>query len=86
MGQGEGDHELTWRPGLPVFLSLPVPPPVSGGQDSPMSPHPSPTYERLQHTIAERMSMRPIDQPLMLKELLGHGLARQQPARARQRT
>jgi hypothetical protein len=36
-----------------------------------MPPHPSPTYERLRHTIAERMRMSPIDQPLMLMELLG---------------
>jgi hypothetical protein len=28
--------------------------------------HPSPTYERLRHYIAERMRMSPIDQPLML--------------------
>ena len=30
--------------------------------------HPSPTDERLRHTIAERMRMSPIDQPLMLME------------------
>jgi hypothetical protein len=48
--------------------------------------HPSPTYERLRQYIAERMRMNPLDQPLMLKELLGHAFARQQPARARQRT
>ena len=35
-------------------------------QDSSMPPHPSPTYERLRHTIAERMRMSPINQPLML--------------------
>jgi hypothetical protein len=45
-----------------------------------MPPHPSPTYERLRHTIAERMRMSHIDQPLMLMELLGRGFARQQPA------
>jgi hypothetical protein len=38
---------------------------------------PPPTYERLRHTIAERMRMSPIDQPLMLLELLGQGFARQ---------
>ena len=38
----------------------------------PMPPHPSPTDERLRETIAERMRMSPIDQPLMLMELLGH--------------
>jgi hypothetical protein len=32
----------------------------------PMPPHPSPTYERLRDTIAQRMRMSPIDQPLML--------------------
>ena len=42
-----------------------------------MPPRPSPTYERLRHTIAEHMRMSPIDQPLMLMELLGHGFARQ---------
>ena len=26
---GDGDRELSWRPGLPVFLSLQVPPPVT---------------------------------------------------------
>jgi len=31
-----------------------------------MPPHPSPTYERLRHTIAERIRMSPTDQPLML--------------------
>jgi len=36
-----------------------------------MPPHPSPTYERLRETIAKRMRMSPIDQPLMLMELLG---------------
>ena len=41
-----------------------------------MARHPPPTYERLRHTIAERMRMSPIDQPLMLMELLGHGFAR----------
>jgi hypothetical protein len=51
-----------------------------------MPPNPSPTYERLRHTIAQQMRISPIDQPLMLKELLGHAFARQQPARARQRT
>jgi len=32
----------------------------------PMPPHPSPTYERLRDTIAQRMRMSHIDQPLML--------------------
>ena len=36
-----------------------------------MPPPPSATYERLRHTIAKRMRMSPIDQPLMLMELLG---------------
>ncbi len=40
--------------------------------------HPSPTYVRLRHTIAERMRMSNIDQPLMLMELLG----RRRPAPA----
>ena len=38
---------------------------------SPMPPNPSPTYERLRHSIAERMRMSHIYQPLMLMELLG---------------
>ncbi len=36
-----------------------------------MPPHPSSTYERLRHYIAERMRMSHIYQPLMLMELLG---------------
>ncbi|WP_255142989.1 hypothetical protein [Synechococcus sp. EJ6-Ellesmere] len=36
-----------------------------------MPSHPSPTYERLRHTIAKQMRMSPIDQPLMLMEQLG---------------
>jgi len=47
---------------------------------------PSPTYEHLHETIAERMRMSHVDQPLMLMELLGHGFARQQPARPPRRT
>ena len=34
-------------------------------------PPPSATYQRLRDYIAERMSMGPVDQPLMLVELLG---------------
>jgi len=41
-------------------------------QDSPMARPPSTTYQRQRQTIAERMRMSPIDQPLMLLELLGH--------------
>ena len=51
-----------------------------------MPPTPSPTDERLRDTIARRMRLSHVDQPLMLMELLGHGLARQQPARPRRRT
>jgi len=36
-----------------------------------MPPTPSTTYLRLRAFIAERMPMSPIDQPLMLMELLG---------------
>jgi hypothetical protein len=97
VGPGEGDHELTWLPDLPVFLLLQVPPPVTPrpskpartrhpSQDPPMPPTPSPTYERLRDTIARRMRMSHIYQPLMLMELLGHGFARQQPARPPRRT
>jgi hypothetical protein len=50
-----------------------------------MPPTPSPTYERLRDTIAKRMRMSHVNQPLMLMELLGHGLARQQPAPPRRR-
>jgi len=35
-----------------------------------MPPTPSPTDERLRDTIARRMRMSPVDQPLMLMELL----------------
>jgi len=55
-------------------------------QDPPMPPTPSPTYERLRDTIAKRMCMSHVDQPLMLMELLGHGFARQQPAQPPRRT
>ena len=41
-----------------------------------MPPPPSATYQRLRETIAERMRMSPIYQPLMLMELL----ARRSPA------
>jgi hypothetical protein len=51
-----------------------------------MPPTPSPTYERLRESIAKRMRMRHIYQPLMLMELLGHGFTRQQPARPPRRT
>jgi hypothetical protein len=53
-------------------------------QDPPMPPTPSRTYERLRDTIAKRKSH--VYQPLMLMELLGHGFARQQPARPPRRT
>ena len=36
-----------------------------------MPPNPSPTYERLCDYITKQMRMSPIDQPLMLLELLG---------------
>jgi len=45
-----------------------------------MPPTPSPPYERLRETIAKRMRMSHIYQPLMLMELLGRGFAWQQPA------
>jgi hypothetical protein len=51
-----------------------------------MPPNPCPTDERLRHSIAKRMRMNHIYQPLMLMELLGHGFARQQPARPPRRT
>ena len=40
-------------------------------QDAPMPPPRSDTYQRLRAYMAERMRMSPIDQPLMLMELLG---------------
>ena len=43
-----------------------------------MPPTPSPTYERLRDTIAKRMRISHVDQPLMLMELL----ARRSPAPA----
>jgi hypothetical protein len=70
-------------------LSPPAPalaPTRNQGQDPPMPPTPSPTYQRLRETIAKRMRMSHVDQPLMLMELLGHVLARQQPAPPRRRT
>jgi len=69
----------TPRPGKPARTRNP-------GQDPPMPPTPSPTDERLRDTIARRMRMSHVVQPLVLMELLGHGLARQQPARPPLRT
>ena len=37
-----------------------------------MPPSLSPTYQRLRDTIARRMRMSHVYQPLMLMELLGH--------------
>jgi hypothetical protein len=37
-----------------------------------MARPPSTTYQRLRAYIAKQMRMSPIDQPLMLLELLGH--------------
>ncbi|CAK6694024.1 hypothetical protein [Synechococcus sp. CBW1107] len=51
-----------------------------------MASSPSAAFLRLRHTIAKRMRMSPIDQPLMLMELLGHRFARQQPAPPQRRT
>ena len=45
--------------------------PVSPQPGSPIPPTPSATYLRLRDYIAKRMRMSPIDQPLMLMELLG---------------
>ena len=45
--------------------------PVTPSQDARMPPPPSATYKRLRETIAERMRMGHIYQPLMLMELLG---------------
>ena len=64
-------------------FSLQVPPPSLPAK---MPPTPSPTYQRLRDTIAKRMRMSHVDQPLKLMELLGRGSARQQPARAPRRT
>ena len=47
---------------------------------------PSATYQRLRAFIAEGMRMSPIDQLLMLLELLGHGVAWQEAAPPRRRT
>lgn len=53
--------------------------PISPRQDAPMQPpKPSATHEHLRDTIAKRMRMSLIDQPLMLMELL----ARRCPAPA----
>jgi hypothetical protein len=87
-----GEH--SWARVIAGPSVLEVPPPVtprpSTGPHSakipPCPPTPSPTYERLRDTIAKRMRMSHVDQTLMLMELLGHGLARQQPARLPRRT
>ncbi len=41
-------------------------------QDPLIPPPPSATYQRLRETIAKRMRMSHVYQPLMLMELLGH--------------
>ena len=46
-----------------------------------MPPPASATDERLRHSIAERVRISPIGQPLMLMELLGHRVAWQEAAR-----
>ena len=70
----------------PILLSATGPRRDHGPLWGCMPPLPSSTYQRLRHTIAERMRMSHIDQPLMLMELLGHGLARQEAALPRRRT
>jgi hypothetical protein len=69
-----------WAPHPPHPTSTPTAP------GSPHAPTPSPTDERLRETIAKRMRMSHVYQPLMLMELLGRGFARQQPARPPRRT
>ena len=59
---------MPWQQGFSFVSATPVSP----RQDSPMPPPPSSTYQRLRAYIAKRMRMSPIDQPLMLMELLGH--------------
>jgi len=65
--------------------SHPAPALTCQRQDAPMASSPSATYQRQRDTIAERMRMSHVYQPLMLMELLGHGFARQQPARPQRR-
>ncbi len=65
------------------MASVPSSPPSRPSEDG---SNPCPTYERLRHTIAKRVRMSPIDQPLMLMELLSRGFAGQQSARAQRRT
>ena len=55
MGQDEDDRQLTWLPVLPVFLSLPVPPPVTR---QPGCPHES---APLPHLRAPPELHRPAD-------------------------
>ena len=51
--------------------SLPAPALAPTAPGSPIPSTPSPTYERLSDTIARRMRMSHVYQPLMLMELLG---------------
>jgi hypothetical protein len=64
----KGSQQGRWPDGPPKAKPGPVP---GSRQDSPMSPPPSATYKRLREYTAKQMRMRPIDQPLMLLELLG---------------
>jgi hypothetical protein len=66
--------------------SPPVPALAPTAPGSPHAPNPLPHLRAPRDTIAKRMHMIHVDQPLMLMELLGRGLARQQPARPLLRT
>ncbi len=71
-GNGEEASRMAWLRSRP--------------RSPPMPPTPSATYKRLRDTVAKRMRMSHVIQPLMLMELHGLGFARQQPAPPPRRT
>ena len=64
--EGGWGARLTGRP-KPNLAQAP-----GSRQHHSMANSPSAAFLRLRHYIAKRMRMSPIDQPLMLLELLGH--------------
>ena len=69
MAKGRGNLEVQVPP--QSHPSLHLAPRAPEHQDAPIPPPSSAAFLRLRDYIAQRMRMSPIDQPLMLMELLG---------------